>query len=1032
MRKKLLIACLAMLQLVAFAQKDEWKNSTLNELNRFPMHASYFAFENKNLAQNGNRNESGNFLTMNGLWKFYWVKDSDKRPLNFYKTDYEDAGWNLLNIPAVWELNGYGDPIYVNIGYPWKSQAWVSPPNVPVVNNHVGSYRRTFEIPQNWTGKQVIAHFGSVTSNMYLWVNGKYVGYSEDSKLEAEFDITKYLVKGKNLIAFQVFRWCDGTYLEDQDFFRYSGVGRDCYLYTRNAQSIEDINITPDLVNNYTDGKLEIEAKLSKAATSETVIYELVKENKIIATAEQKGSGKSTISVVNPQKWTSETPELYTLYATLKDKSGKVIEVIPQKVGFRKVEIKNAQLLVNGKPVLIKGVNRHELDPNTGYVLSRERMIQDIKIMKELNINAVRTCHYQNNNMWYDLCDEYGIYLVAEANVESHGMGYGKSTLAQNKDYALAHLQRNQRNVQRNRNHPSVIIWSLGNEAGMGPNFDACYDWIKKEDPSRPIQYEQAGKGKSTDIYCPMYLGVEDSEKYSKNNPEKPLIQCEYAHAMGNSQGGFKEYWDVIRANPHYQGGFIWDFVDQSPHHITAEGIDIYGYAGDFNKYDSNEDKNFCNNGIISPDRKYNPHAYEVGYYYQSVWTTADDLTQGTVTVYNENFFINLDNYIMEWQLLADGQPVETGIINNLDVKPQTKAQVKLNYTINELFKNKELLLNISFKLKIAEPLLPAGFVIASNQLVIKAYTSNPIELVNAKADINTAINAAQIQNSNQKCTVIKGENFQIDFNKKTGFIEKYSVDNVDLLTPNGALTPNFWRAPTDNDMGASLQLKYKVWRNPTLALKSLNARTVNEIVEVKAEYEIKDVSAKLFLTYQINNEGVVKVTQKMQTDKEAKVSNLFRFGMQLQMPKSFEQTEFYGRGPIENYIDRNNSQFLGVFNQSVNEQFYPYIRPQENGTKTDVRWWKQMNNAGKGLEFVAEAPFSASALHYTIQSLDEGDFKTQRHSQEIPEANLTNVCIDKVQMGLGCVNSWGATPRWEYQVRYQDYEFTFLMKPIK
>lgn len=1032
MKKTLIIFCLSLTQILSFAQSDEWYNPTKNEVNRAPMHAHYFAYESRELAQKGIPKESDNFLSMNGKWKFYWVKDADQRPLNFYKTDFEDAGWNFMTVPAVWELNGYGDPVYVNIGYPWKSQTWVNPPKVPVIENHVGSYRRIFDIPQNWNGKQVIAHFGSVTSNMYLWVNGKYVGYSEDSKVEAEFDITKYLVKGKNLIAFQVFRWCDGTFLEDQDFMRYAGVGRDCYFYTRNAQKIEDINITPDLVNNYTDGKLEINTVLSSSASAWTLEYELIKDDKLIASATQKGTGKTNISVSNPQKWTSETPNLYTLFTTLKDKSGKVIEVIPQKVGFRKVEIKNAQLLVNGKAILIKGVNRHEMDPYTGYVVSRERMIQDIKIMKELNINAVRTCHYPDDNQWYDLCDEYGLYLVAEANVESHGIGYGENTLAKNKDFALAHLQRNQHNVKRNRNHPSVIIWSLGNEAGMGPNFEACYDWVKKEDPGRPVQYERAGKSKSTDIYCPMYLGYEDCEKYAKNNPEKPLIQCEYAHAMGNSEGGFKEYWDIIRRNPNYQGGFIWDFVDQSPRMKNKNGVEIYKYAGDFNKYDSREDQNFCNNGLISPDRKLNPHAYEVGYFYQSLWVTPVDLTKGKVSVYNENFFRNTDNYVMDWKLLVDGEVLETGRVNDLKVAAQQKLEIQLPYSIGNISKNKEILLNIEFKLKKTEQLLPAGYIVASDQLVVNAFTPDSIVLTNLNADKNSAVIVPGIQDANQKCVVVKGTDFQIDFNRKTGFIERYTVGNEELLADNAALTPNFWRAPTDNDMGAGLQLKFKVWRNPEMKLISLKPAKVNELIEVKAEYEMKDVSARLFLSYLINNEGAVKVTQQLITDKNAKISNFFRFGMQLPMPKSFEYIHFYGRGPVENYIDRKNSQFLGIFKQTVTEQFYPYIRPQETGTKTDIRWWKQTDSSGRGLEFVSEAPFSASALHYTIESLDDGDFKHQSHSPEVPQANLTNVCIDKVQMGLGCVNSWGAWPRVEYQLKYSDYEFTFLMKPVK
>lgn len=1032
MRTKLFLSFIFFLQLSIFAQKDEWKNPELNEVNRLPMRAHFFPYENMELARKDQPTASLNYQTLNGKWKFFWVKDADKRPMNFYKLDYEDAGWDNINVPALWEMNGYGDPIYVNIGYPWKGQFLLEPPIPPVVNNHVGSYRRVVEIPQNWNGKQVIAHFGSVTSNMYLWVNGKYVGYSEDSKLEAEFDITKYLVKGKNLIAFQVFRWCDGTYLEDQDFFRLAGVARDCYLIARNPEQIEDIRITPDLVNNYTDGMLDVNVKLSKAANGLSVSYELKDGDKTIATAVQKGSGKTVFNVTNPEKWSAESPYLYRIFATLKDKSGKTVEVIAQNVGFRKIEIKNAQVLINGQPVLFKGVNRHDMHPATGYYVSRENMEQDVRIMKELNINAVRTCHYPNDSYFYDLCDKYGLYMVAEANIESHGMGYKEKTLAKDARFALAHLQRNQRNVQRNFNHPSIIFWSLGNEAGMGPNFHACYDWIKQEDPSRLVQYEQAAKGKSTDIYCPMYLTVEASEKYVQSNPQKPLIHCEYAHAMGNSQGGFKKYWEVIRANPSFQGGFIWDFADQSLHKKNKDGIDIYAYAGDYNKYDSDDDKNFCNNGLVSPDRKYNPHAYEVKYYYQNIWTTPVDLQKGIVSVYNENFFRNLDNYFLEWQILANGEVIESGIVSDIKVAPQQKVDIRLPYSTQNFAADKEILLNVAYKLKKPEQLLPTGHQIASNQLTINDYLQKPIAINSNKLDVNTAIVVPTVYESNIRCTIIEGLDFQIDFNKKTGYIERYIVGGMELLTSDMALSPNFWRAPTDNDMGASMQKKFKVWRNPEIKLTSLKANKMNHLIEVKADYEMKDVSAKLSIIYLINNEGAIKVTQKLETNKNAKVENMFRFGMQMSMPKSFENISYYGRGPIENYIDRKDATFLGVYNQTVKEQFYPYIRPQETGTKTDVRWWKQLNVNGKGLEFVAEIPFSISALNYSVAALDEGEEKGQRHSPELPEANFTNICIDKVQMGLGCVNSWGAFPDKEYLINYQDYEFTFVLKPIK
>ena len=590
-------------------------------------------------------------MTLNGTWKFNWVQNADQRPTDFYKVDFNDKGWDNIQVPGVWELNGYGDPIYVNVGYPWRSQYKNNPPYVPTVNNHVGTYRKEIELPADWKGRQIMAHFGSVTSNMYLWVNGKFVGYSEDSKLEAEFDLTKYLRPGKNIIAFQVFRWCDGTYLEDQDFFRYSGVGRDCYLYTRTANHIEDIRITPDLDAQYKDGTLQIDIQMKGKGTVDLKLLD--KEGKEVTTAQVKGSGKQTASmtVSNPAKWTAETPNLYTLVANLQE-NGKIIESIPVKVGFRKIELKNGQILVNGQAVLFKGADRHEMDPDKGYVVSRERMIQDIKRMKELNINAVRTCHYPDNNLWYDLCDEYGIYVVAEANIESHGMGYGDETLAKNPLFAKAHLERNQRNVQRGYNHPSIIFWSLGNEAGFGPNFEACYKWIKAEDKTRAVQYEQAGTNEYTDIFCPMYYSYESCENYSKGNIDKPLIQCEYAHAMGNSQGGFKEYWDLVRKYPKYQGGFIWDFVDQSARWYTKDGKEFYGYGGDFNRYDAS-DNNFQNNGLISPDRVPNPHAHEVGYIYQNIWVKPVDLQKGEISIYNENFFRDLSDFYAEWQLLA-------------------------------------------------------------------------------------------------------------------------------------------------------------------------------------------------------------------------------------------------------------------------------------------------------------------------------------------------------------------------------------------
>ena len=1025
MKKQLMTGLFTVLALTAGAQTfQEWRNPEINAVNRAPMHTNYFAFENADAAKKADKKQSTNYMTLNGTWKFNWVKDADSRPTDFWKTGFNDKGWDDLQVPAVWELNGYGDPIYVNVGYAWRNQFQNNPPEVPTENNHVGSYRREIVVPASWKGKDIIAHFGSVTSNMYLWVNGRYVGYSEDSKLEAEFDLTPYLKPGqKNLIAFQVFRWCDGSYLEDQDFFRYSGVGRDCYLYARNKKRIQDIRVTPDLDAAYQNGSLSINLDLKGSGKVDLELVDT--QGKQVATATANKSGLVTMNVENPKKWSAETPYLYTLRASMQGSN----EVIPVKVGFRKIELKGDQILVNGKAVLFKGADRHEMDPDGGYVVSPERMLQDIQIMKQFNLNAVRTCHYPDDNLWYDLCDQYGIYVVAEANIESHGMGYGEKTLAKNPSYKKAHLERNQRNVQRGFNHPSIIFWSLGNEAGDGPNFEQCYQWIKAEDPSRACQYEQARQKDHTDIFCPMYYGYEGMEKYGqRTDATKPLIQCEYAHAMGNSQGGFKEYWDLIRKYPNLQGGFIWDFVDQSCRWKGKDGVMIYAYGGDFNRFDAS-DNNFCDNGLISPDRVPNPHMYEVGYFYQNIWTTPADLSKGEVNVFNENFFRDLSAYYMEWQVLKDGKIIRTGRVDDLKIAPQETAKITLN--IGKTCTCKEWLLNVSYKLKNREGLLPAGFTVAKNQLTLNDYKAPSMDLKNVETT-NVATVVPQIIDNQYHYLIVKGNNFVAEFNKQNGYLSKYAVDGTEMLKEGAALTPNFWRAPTDNDMGAGLQNRYAAWKNPGLKLVSLNSKTENDQIVVNAEYDMKNVSAKLYLTYVINNEGAIKVTQKMTADKNAKVSPMFRFGMQMQMPKCFETVEYYGRGPVENYSDRNHSTDLGIYRQSVNEQFYSYIRPQETGTKTDIRWWKQLNAGGNGLKVVGDAPFSASALHYTICSLDDGEQKDQRHSPEVQKADLTNLIIDKAQMGLGCVNSWGALPLPQYMLPYGDYEFTFILTPVK
>ena len=1024
MNRTLLTSILGLAAISASAQSfNEWLDPEVNAVNRAPMHAANFAFRNgENAALSQERQKSANYLSLNGTWKFNWVNDADQRPTDFWKKDFNDKGWDNIQVPGIWELNGYGDPIYVNTQYAWQSFFKNNPPLVPTENNHVGTYRREIFVPADWKGKEIFAHFGSVTSNIYLWVNGKYVGYSEDSKLETEFNLTPYLIPGKeNLICFQIFRWCDGSYLEDQDFFRFSGVARDSYLFARDKKRIADIRVTPDLENNYTDGILTIDLSLTANAPVDLILKDAA--GNTVANATASKSGRTVMKVNNPLKWTAETPNLYTLTASMKGSD----EVIPVNVGFRKIELTGKQILVNGKPVLFKGANRHELDPDGGYVVSPERMLQDIELMKKLNINAVRTCHYPDDPLWYDLCDKYGIYVVAEANIESHGMGYGEETLAKNPAYKKAHMERNQRNVQRNFNHPSIIFWSLGNEAGYGPNFTDAYEWIKKEDPSRAVQYEQARADGMTDIFCPMYYGYDGMQKYAeKSDITKPLIQCEYAHAMGNSLGGFKEYWDLIRKYPSLQGGFIWDFVDQAVRTKGKDGVEIYAYGGDFNDYDGS-DNNFCVNGIVSPDRVPNPHADEISYYYQNIWTTPADLASGKLKVYNENFFRDLSDLNLDWVVLNNGVPVRSGRIDNINVAPGKTESISIPY--GEISGEGEWLLNVDYTLKNAEGLLPAGHSIAREQFLLKEGKS--CACVKTPVQPNMATPVASIVNNQRNHLIVNGDNFSIEFNRYNGFMSKYVVDGTEMIAEEGMLTPNFWRAPTDNDYGANLQNKFRAWKKPTMKLTSLKAEEKDGMILVNADYDMPDVKAKLAMTYVINGVGDVKVTEALTTEKGADVSGMFRFGMQMQMPLAFSNIQYYGRGPIENYIDRNHSTRIGLYDQTVSEQFYPYIRPQETGTKTDVRYWKQLDNAGNGLEFKAAVPFSASALNYSIDSLDDGVSKGQSHSPEVKKADYTNLLIDKIQMGLGCEDSWGRTARPEYLVPYGDYTFTFVMHPV-
>ena len=1039
MFRQLMFSCACLAVLSAEAQKDKpwWLDPEVNEVNTMAPRAAFFAYETENLAKADQKARSERYLSLEGKWKFNFSKDHDKAPRDFYSLKYDDSQWTDFPVPGILELNGYGDAIYSNNGYPWRTQFRPEPPFVEERNNYTGSYRKMVTVPADWKGERIYLHVGSATSNLMVWVNGKFVGYSEDSKVSAEFDLTKYLTPGKeNLIAMQVMRWCDGSYLEDQDFWRFTGIAREVYLYARPQAHIADLFITPDLVNNYQDGTLEVKLN-AVGAKGETVMFSLKdKEGKEVAaqTAKVGGNGevKVNFDIKNPLKWTAETPNLYTLYTTLMD-GKQVAEVVPQRVGFRKVEIKNAQVLVNGQPVLFKGANRHELDPVTGYVVSMDRMLEDIRVMKELNINAVRTCHYPNDPRWYELCDIYGICMVAEANIESHGMGYGDKTLAKEPTYEKAHLERNESNIKIYKNHPSIIFWSVGNEAGYGPNFEKAYDLVKAYDPSRPCQYEQAGQNGKTDIFCPMYYDYGGCDKYSQGDNPRPLIQCEYAHAMGNSMGGFKEYWDMVRKYPKYQGGFIWDFVDQGLRVKNKQGKTIYAYGGDFGRYPTS-DHNFNCNGIINPDRKPNPHANEVRYYYQNIWATAKDLKAGEVEVYNENFFKSLDDVELQWTLESEGKVLANGR-NALDIPAQQKRVVKLDgYSLPADVKG-EVVLNLDFVLKKAEPMLDAGYAVAREQFVVNPYTFPTMESVLAVTSGKYDTRKVEKEEKVAWVTLSAG-NTSVTFNHWNGWIDYLDVDGKPMLEEGYAITPDFWRAPTDNDCGAGTQRKLHAWKNPEMKMKSFKVVENEGKAEkgVEVVYDMPSVEATLTMTYTLTPAGELVVNEAMTVNKDAKHKpELMRYGMQLVMPKAYNMLTYYGKGPGENYIDRNNGDRLGVYDAKVADQYWGYVRPQESGNKTEVRYWQVKDENGKGLEFYSFAPMECSTLNYLASDLDDGWDKNahQSHSGDLTPRDFSVVKLAARQRGLACVNSWGAIPLEQYRMPYQDYSFTYVIRPL-
>jgi len=996
-----------------------WQDPGVFEENRLPMSATFVTDQQMT-------------VDLNGIWKFHFNPTIEGRLQGFEAPSFDDSRWDDVQVPGLWELQGYLDPVYVNAGYPWHVFDPVNPPYPGITRNHVGQYRRTFTLDPSWNGKQVCLNIGSATSNVRVWVNGKMVGYSEDSKLEARFDLTPYVKTGENVIALEIFRWCDGSYLEDQDFWRLSGIARGIEVYSREKDRIEDVHVTGSM-----HGDLAVDATFT-SGIREAAFTVVAPDGKTVGTFRAKPvKGKVHLDekIASPALWSAESPALYTLKVAAYGKKG-LRESTSIDFGFRTVAIENVQLKVNGEPVLIKGADRHEMDPYKGYVVSEADMIRDIRIMKELNINAVRTCHYPDDPRWLALCDRYGLYVVDEGNIESHGMGYKDGvTLAQDPQFHDAHLARDSRMVRRDFNHPCVIVWSLGNEAGNGPNFIDCYDWIKAYDPSRPVQYERALHHRSfevdrnTDIFCPMYDSPKRNVEYLENDPPRPLIQCEYAHAMGNSIGGLKEYWDLVRKYPSYQGGFIWDFVDQALVKPTdAEGTDhIFAFGGDYNDYDASDGAFNCN-GIIASDRSLHPHAYEVRYQYRDILSSAGS-APGKVLIHNEFFFTDLKGYRLVWDLEADGVKVRTGVVEHLSVAPQQTAEVDLG--IGPLPEGGTLTLNLHYLLKEADGLLPAAHERAYDQIVLRREAPQmaaPAALAPPVRDGDTFSGTFSYPGT----LGARVSAWKAVF--RDGALAGYSVNGAEYLAE--PVLPCTDRALTENDLGARFQQVCALWRGIDLVPEKVDIQELSDHYLVHTEYKPIGDAAIICVDWAVYGDGTIQVCESLKDAGHlADAAPLLRFGVAFALPGRYSGLDFFGLGPWENYADRSSAALLGRYRQSVSDQYhYGYVRSQESGTHTGLSRFCILDGNGDGLEVTSEVFFSASALPFSLATLDGHvhslELKKEAHEND-RSRGTTFVHVDQVQMGLGSINSWGAWPLEPYLVPAGERTFRFALRPV-
>jgi len=1029
-----LLMCIISTQLFS-QEKYHWENLDILSENSEPPHATYIPYQSLKTALSLDPKQSSYYKLLNGYWKFYWVRKPTDRPVDFYKTDFNDDAWKTIPIPSNWEMQGYGIPIYIDAGYVFEAD----PPNIPHDYNPVGSYRYEFTIPENWKNRLIFIHFGAVKSAFFLWINGKKVGYSQGSKTPAEFNITNYIQSGTNLIAVEVYRWCDGSYLEDQDFWRMSGITRDVFLFSTPNTHIRDFFVNGDLDQNYIDGilKLSIAIKNQNEKISENItvkadlfdnenkkIQSFTFANKIKINSDSEEIFHIEKNIKSPKKWSAEFPNLYTLLLILEDPSGNVLEVIPNKFGFRKVEIKDGLLQINGVPVTLKGVNRHEHDPITGQVVSRESMIKDIQLMKQFNINAVRTSHYPNDPMWYQLCDIYGIYVVDEANIESHGMGeYSDKTLAKKPEWLAAHLDRTKRMVERDKNHPSVITWSLGNEAGDGSNFVEIYKWIKGRDSSRPVQYEMADFRDHTDIVCPMYARIHVLETYTSSWRDRPLILCEYAHAMGNSVGNLADYWNVIYAHKQLQGGFIWDWVDQGILKKDENNQEYFAYGGDFGPPGKPSGGNFCINGLVNPNREPHPSLWEVKKVYQNVEVKAIDLSIYQFEIKNRFDFTNLNSFKIEWEIQQEDSIIFNRTLSSLDIPPRQSKKVTIQIPKFNPIEGSEYFLNIKTSTKGKTDLVPENIEIAWNQFklpISKPFTQQEL----LKAD-------KLLTDEKNNLLQIIGGNFIYKFDLKLSKISSLIYDETEIIKTG--MVPNFWRAPTDNDFGNDMPKRLCVWKEASkhYIVEDVSYRqNSNRDVIIDVVLSFPSIECKEFIQYHIFANGEIVVNCKLLPIKKD-LPNLPKIGFTMELFEEFKNISWFGRGPFETYFDRKTGAKVDEYSGSVMEQYHPYIRPQENGNKTDVRWVALTNGEGIGL-FVAGAELmQVSAHHFKLEDFDPGPQKKQRHTSDLKKRDLVTLNIDHKHMGVGGDTSWGARVHPQYTIPAKEYSFKLVIRPF-